>query len=530
MHTSSSDPSDNLHIQALAEPSSVSQASAVPSSESNASGSNISTKETKLIFRASKNSPAQSSHAYSPTVIKKQKDIITSIWPSTTTEATGQFPDFCKVYNHIKSFGLPNFLGARVAIPSALNLHLWRSKLSDYHEEVCTFLEFGWPVGYHATVPPTSTDSNHPSATLHPTHIEKFINTELSHGAMLGPFAAPPFTPWMRCSPLMTRPKKDSGDRRMIVDLSFPHGEVVNDGINTVNFFGKDISYSLPTIDLLALLQHHGRGAFLWKADLARAYRQLRIDPLDTPLLAVKFNNNYYLDLCPSFGCRTSSAACQRDSNALAFILAKDGYSILAYLDDYASCHASLQQAQLGFQKFISTAKDLGLDLALHKCVSPTNVIDWLGYTIDSNEMVISIPNTKMHEFVKECTSWVSKRRASKKGIQSLVGRMAFIANCVTQSRRFMSRVLGTLRAKGDREWTTLSDDFRLDVKWFITYAKLGNGVSIITTTRHKVHMECDSSLSEEEEWLKVSATLGSTLHDIQGPSPTFTSWRQLIS
>lgn len=94
----------------------------------------------------------------------------------------------------------------------------------------------------------------------------------------------------------MTRPKKDSLDRQVIIDLSFPHGEAVNDGINTVDFFGKDISYLLPTIgDLVALIQSCGQGAFLWKADLARAYRQYRIDPLDTPLLGISFNGKTYL-------------------------------------------------------------------------------------------------------------------------------------------------------------------------------------------------------------------------------------------
>lgn len=445
-----------------------------------------------------------------------QSDIIKSYWPSTTSHARDMFPEFCSLYERIRAHALPNFLGAQVPISSTLNLPLWIQKLSAYHDrEICTFLEFGWPVGYHHTSPPKSAETNHPSATLHPTHIEKFISTELSHGAIVGPFDSPPFNPWTRCSPLMTRPKKDSSDRRVIIDLSYPHGEAVNDGINTLNFFGKDITYSLPTIgDLVALIQHHGPGAFLWKADLSRAYCQFRIDPLDTPLLAIKFNNKYYLDLCPSFGCRTSSAACQRVSNALAYILAQEGHIVLAYLDDYASCHASLRQADTGFNSFLTTAKDLGLDLALHKCVAPTTNIDWLGYTIDTSQMQVSIPKAKLDEFVKECSTWTSKRKASKQAIQSLAGRMNFIANCVKQGRQFMSRVLAALRMMADREWTTLSDGFRMDVKWFVLYAKLANGVAIIEPIRPEVFMECDSYLT----WKYPSAHVDkySKIHELE--------------
>lgn len=482
-------------FQALAEPSKNFTASAEPSIfRACADEGSIFTH----VYKAPDWPTSSNQQLFSVEAIQKQRDIITSIWPATTVVARRQFPEFCRLYERIKSFGLPNFLGARVPIQSGLNIQAWRERLTSYHDrEICVFLEYGWPVGYHAVTPPTSTSRNHPSALAHPDHIAKFIDVELSHGAMVGPFSSPPFAPWTRLSPIMTRPKKDCHDRRVIIDLSYPHGEAVNDGINTVNFYGKDISYTLPTIgDLVALIQRHGRGAFLWKADLARAYRQLRIDPLDTPLLGISFKNATYLDLCPSFGCRTSSAACQRVSNALAYILAKEGHQILAYLDDYASCDSSYSNATAGFSKFIEIASSLGLDLATHKCVAPTTSIEWLGYAVDSNKMTVSIPRAKMEEFVKECGSWVYKRKASKKNIQSLVGRMNFIANCVTQGRRFMSRVLASLRAMGEREWTTLSDGFRLDVKWFVTYAKVGNGVSLVEAVRPQVEIECDSSLS----------------------------------
>lgn len=87
----------------------------------------------------------------------------------------------------------------------------------------------------------------------------------------------------------MTRPKRDSKVRRVIVDMSYPPGQGVNNGINICDYYGKNITYTLPTIkDLINRLQACGKGALVWKADLARAYRQLRVDPLDSPLLGLK--------------------------------------------------------------------------------------------------------------------------------------------------------------------------------------------------------------------------------------------------
>ena len=51
---------------------------------------------------------------------------------------------FVELHNRVYSLGIPNFLGARVAVPLSFNLSLWHSPLSEYSDlAVCEFLEFG---------------------------------------------------------------------------------------------------------------------------------------------------------------------------------------------------------------------------------------------------------------------------------------------------------------------------------------------------------------------------------------------------
>ena len=74
----------------------------------------------------------------------------------------------------------------------------------------------------------------------------------------------------------MTRPKSTPGKRRIIVDLSFPSGASVNAGIPRREYLGVPHVYRLPSVaDLGARLVGQGRGAYLWSADVSRAYRQL---------------------------------------------------------------------------------------------------------------------------------------------------------------------------------------------------------------------------------------------------------------
>lgn len=182
-------------------------------------------------------------------VLQRQWEIFASIWPSPSEEASKLHPEFCQLHSDILSFHLPNFIGARKTVQSGLNLDRWEQLLRGNHDnEICYYLRYGWPVGYHSATIPQSITPNHPSATSHPTHIEEFIKKELSHDAMVGPFTSPPFKPWFRISPMMTRPKKKSTKRRVIIDISFPEGKFVNDCIRIDSIYSRDSTYTLPAI------------------------------------------------------------------------------------------------------------------------------------------------------------------------------------------------------------------------------------------------------------------------------------------
>lgn len=430
-------------------------------------------------------------------VMDKIRNMILNHWPTVTQAAKQKFPVFAETYEQVKSANLPNFAGAKIPVSSGLVPQNWALLLKDYHDnELCHFLYFGWPIGYLSDALPVSVSDNHPSALAYPNHVDEFINTEITFGAIEGPMADQPFTPWMRISPLMTRPKKGSDTRRTIVDLSYPEGSAVNSAIKIAEYLGRDISYSLPTItDLIARLQQEGKGAFIWKADLAREYRQLRADPVDAPLLGIKHRNKIYVDKCPPFGCRSSSAACQRMANAIVYILAQDEHHCLAYLDDFAGCHADQDQAHISFKAFVDLAEYLGLQLSHNKCFPPATCMEWLGYTIDTMAMTVSIPEPKLAEVIQECERWFSRKRVTRVMVQSLAGKLAYVAGCIRHGRKFLTRILATLRADYHKKWLTINQDFLKDVKWFYLYSKSSNGISLYSTNLPQVVIECDSSL-----------------------------------
>ena len=80
---------------------------------------------------------------------------------------------------------------------------------------------------------------------------QSYIDTEIGKKALMGPFVEPHVVP-MHVLPVMTRPEKDSDVWRIVVDLSWPRGYSINDGIHKNDYLGSPINLKLPTVDYMA--------------------------------------------------------------------------------------------------------------------------------------------------------------------------------------------------------------------------------------------------------------------------------------
>ena len=202
------------------------------------------------------------------------------------------------VHDFVAQTGKPIDLVARVPVPSTLNISTWRELLQDYEDSaVCEFLEFGWPVGFMPTTLPVFDLRTHRGALLFSEQVTAYLTKEISLGRVAGPFDAVPFTDGFVVSPLNTVPKRDSPERRVIDDLSWPCGTSVNDGIPSGSFLGEPISLSYPTIDsIVDAVISLGPGCLLYKRDLKKAYRQFPVDPKDYHLLGYTWDNQFYFD------------------------------------------------------------------------------------------------------------------------------------------------------------------------------------------------------------------------------------------
>lgn len=133
-------------------------------------------------------------------------------------------------------------------------------------------------------------------------------------------FSTRPFPAPLQTSPLQTVPR-DECKRRVVLDLSFPVGSSVNDGIPKDSFLDEPFHLPLPrSANFVDLIVAKAPGCYLFKKNLKRTYRQIPVDPKDYIFLGYRWKDLLYFDLVLPFGLRSATLACQRTTNAIAYI------------------------------------------------------------------------------------------------------------------------------------------------------------------------------------------------------------------
>ena len=191
------------------------------------------------------------------------------------------------------------------------------------------------------------------------------------------------------------------------------------------------------------------------------------------------------------FGLRSATLACQRTTQAVAWILRQSGHSIDVYIDDfYGAEHPAL--AQSTFDRLSSLLNDLGLQASEHKDVPPQHEILCLGILVNSRTMTISVPPFRVNELQEDLLRWSSLSAYKKRDLQTLLGKLSFVAACVPPGRVFMARLLNALSLIDSRHTILpVTSDNLADVNWWLVLLKHFNGTSIISAQT----LLCDTSV-----------------------------------
>ena len=410
---------------------------------------------------------------------KEENDTVDNYDCIENTDMRMKMVDLCE---EVMSKGYPNAWGAQIPIYSPWNLEVFEQLLEGYEDtELIMWLKFGWPISRPPNInDPTPTFRNHGTAEKYPEFIEKYIDKELKRGGICGPFDQVPFSRRVGVSPLSTRPKRDTEDRRVLMDLSWPEKSSVNFGIAKDQFMGFATKLTFPTIDIIARrIAESPEDMWLFKVDLSAYFRQLILDPGDYSLMCFCWNDQIYFDLVSPQGLRSAPYFAQRTSNGIRYIHNKKGYFLFNYIDDFIGAEVK-QKIESSYEVMIDTLNKIGIRESKEKRIPPTQVLNCVGTLVDAESRVLKVIPERQLELLRELHEWNEREYCNLKQLQSLIGKLNFICAVIRPGRLFLARMLEKLRSQGNNANIVLDDEFKKDIQWWQKYLPTFNGSCIM--------------------------------------------------
>ena len=212
-----------------------------------------------------------------------------------------------------------------------------------------------------------------------------------------------------------------------------------------------------------------GHGTSLAKFDVARAYRNVGVHPLDRPLLGMKWRDKYYVDMALPFGLRSAPCIFTAIAHAVQWMLTSHhGVDFLwHYLDDFLTqgppassvCYNNLQAC-------IQLCSKLGLPLHPDKLEGPSTCLSILGIELDSIRLQARLPTDKRERIVTLLKSWSGKRFCRRRELESLISHLHHACKIAPQGRTFLRRILLCTFRRDDHP-IRLNQEFHLDLTWW---------------------------------------------------------------
>ena len=128
--------------------------------------------------------------------------------------------------------------------------------------------------------------------------------------------------------------------------------------------------------------------------------------------------------------------------------------------------------------------QDLGFKINYDKYIKPSQEIVFLGIQINSVSQTLTIPSSKLTDMKQNASSWLNKRSASKREIQSLVGKISWAAKCIKAIRPCLRSLIDLQKhlARPSHR-IRLPHAVKLDIRLFVDWCVRFNGVTLIPIT-----------------------------------------------
>ena len=379
-------------------------------------------------------------------------------------------------------------------------------------DSLLTGMQEGFWIGLHPAAHCSSAHRNLLSSQDHQAIVSAFLQEQVQSGYILGPYS-PDLCPGVICSSLGVVPKSSPGKFRIIVDLSSPKGHSIN---NNLCRHLTRVAYS-SVEDATMLMQALGPGTMLAKINIRNACHIIPIHPLERPFLGMLWHNQVFIDCQLPFGLASAPAIFSALAEGLKWILRQRGIrGIIHYLDDFLLLgQPDSDECSYAMSQTWQVCEELGVPLAEGKVEGPTSALTFLGITLSSHPLLVSLPQEKLVNLRSRLLGFLSSKCVrDKAALERLVGHLVHATKVFPLGKAYLTGLFHLLNTLSPGQTSRLNLATRADLAWWHQLCSTWSGVSVhqfLLLGIPKKHLFTDWFLRLMGVWCLVSSTLVSS-------------------
>ena len=281
--------------------------------------------------------------------------------------------------------------------------------------------------------------------------------------------------------------EKPNGDIRMIIDLS------------DVNEFVEKFHFKMDHLDVALDLMEEG--VFMSSIDLKDAYYSIPIWENHRKYLVFQWEQSLYRFNVLPFGLSSAPRVFTKVLKPVFSKLREQGISVLGYIDDSLIMANSVAECNEATLKLKNLFTELGFTINEEKSsLVPSQKIKFLGYVLDSVNMVVSPTDKKRQKALKLVDKLLMKKNFKIRFVASAIGFIVDLCkgidyggNHYRSLERDKILALRRARSKGYEGSMFISKESRKDLRWWGKNVKFR--VKKIRLSQPQVTLTTDASL-----------------------------------
>ena len=237
---------------------------------------------------------------------------------------------------------------------------------------------------------------------------------------------------------------------------------------------------------LICLRELLQKGDYMCQLDMRDAYFSVPLHQSSRNYVRFSWPGNLYEFLCLCFGLGPAPRIFTKLLKIPVSVLRRINIRIVIYLDDMFIMGQTMEEILMSRDTVIFLLQRLDFVLSVEKSIlNPVQEIEFLGVTINSLKMCVSLPQEKMLKIQSQCQDVHGKGQVTVHELTKLLGLLASTIQAVLPAqvnvRYLQQQQIKALRATQCYQVTALlNSNSKEELQWWIQNLQIFNGRYLI--------------------------------------------------